>query len=277
MDLLSNVDETVRRALHEDIGDGDLSAGLLPENTHSEVSLIVRQRGVLCGIPWVDSAFRQLDNDINIQWYAKDGDTVSADQIVCTLQGRSHALLTGERTAINFVQTLSGTATITHEYAEVLAGSQTKLLDTRKTIPGLREAQKYAVRCGGGNNHRIGLFDGILLKENHIIVSGSIAKIISQARQYHSGIAIEIEVETLAELQQAIDAWADIVMLDNFTVADIHQAVAINNHRVKLEVSGGFDKKTLVNIANTGVDYVSVGALTKHIEALDFYMRFTKY
>lgn len=275
MNLLSNVDETVSRALQEDIGAGDLSAGLLPENIHSEADLIVRQCGILCGIPWFNSVFRQLDSDVKVQWYAKDGDVVSADQVLCTLQGRSRALLTGERTAINFVQTLSGTATVTREYTEVLAGSQTRLLDTRKTVPGLREAQKYAVRCGGGHNHRIGLFDGILLKENHIVAAGSIAEIIGRAKRDYPDITVEIEVTTLAELQQAIDAQADIVMLDNFTVADIQQAVAINNQRVKLEASGGFDKKTLTAVAHTGVDYVSVGALTKHIEVLDFSMQFT--
>ena len=274
--LLKSVDEVAYQAIHEDLGDGDLTANLLPEDLRSKAILITREDAVLCGTCWFDSVFRQLDENIKIQWHAKDGEDIFANQELCTLEGPARALLTGERTAMNFVQTLSGTATTTREYARILEGTTTKLLDTRKTIPGLREAQKYAVRCGGGHNHRLGLFDGILLKENHIAASGSIARAVGAAKKSYPETPVEVEVETLDELKEAIDAGTDIIMLDNFSLIDMREAVAITNGRAKLEASGGFDMKALRETAKTGVDYISVGALTKHVRALDLSMRFVK-
>ena len=276
MHLLKSVDEVAYQAIHEDLGDGDLTANLLPEDMQSKAIVITREDAVLCGTCWFDSVFKQLDENIKIQWHAKDGDDIFENQELCTLEGPSRAILTGERTAINFVQTLSGTATTTREYAMILEGTTTKLLDTRKTIPGLREAQKYAVRTGGGYNHRIGLFDGILLKENHIEASGSITKAISSAKERYPEMPVEIEVESLDELNEAIEASADIIMLDNFSLTAMREAVAFNNGRAKLEASGGFDINTLRETAETGVDYISVGALTKHVKAVDLSMRFIK-
>lgn len=276
MHLLKSVDEVAYQAIHEDLGDGDLTASLMPEDMRSKARLITREDAVLCGTCWFDSVFRQLDENIKIQWHAKDGDDIFENQELCTLEGPARALLTGERTAMNFVQTLSGTATTTREYARILEGTTTKLLDTRKTIPGLREAQKYAVRSGGGYNHRLGLFDGILLKENHIAASGSIAKAVSAAKERYPEMPVEVEVETLDELSEAIEASADIIMLDNFSLTDMREAVAITNGRAKLEASGGYDMKALRETAETGVDYISVGALTKHVRALDLSMRFIK-
>ncbi|MFT5425781.1 MAG: nicotinate-nucleotide pyrophosphorylase (carboxylating) [Gammaproteobacteria bacterium] len=274
MHLLKSVDEVAYQALHEDMGDGDLTANLLPEDLRSKARLITRENAVLCGTCWFDSVFRQLDENVKIQWHAKDGDNIVENQELCTLEGPARSLLTGERTAMNFIQTLSGTATIAREYARILEGTSTKLLDTRKTIPGLREAQKYAVRTGGGYNHRMGLFDGFLLKENHIVAAGSIASAISAAKQRYPEILVEVEVETLDELKQAIEAGADITMLDNFSLTDMRKAVEISNGRTQLEASGGFDKKTLRETAETGVDFISVGALTKNVRALDLSMRF---
>ena len=274
MHLLKSIDEVAYQALHEDLGDGDLTANLLPEDLQSKARLITREDAVLCGTCWFDSVFKQLDKNIDIQWHVKDGDDISENQELCTLQGPARALLTGERTAMNFIQTLSGTATIAREYAKALEGTTTKLLDTRKTIPGLREAQKYAVRSGGGYNHRLGLFDGILLKENHIAASGSIGKAVSTAKERYPETPVEVEVETLGELKEAIGASADIIMLDNFSLTDMREAVVITDGRARLEASGGFDMKTLRETAETGVDYISVGALTKHIRALDLSMCF---
>ena len=274
MHLLKSIDEVAYQALHEDLGDGDLTANLLPEDLQSKARLITREDAVLCGTCWFDSVFKQLDKNIDIQWHVKDGDDISENQELCTLQGPARALLTGERTAMNFIQTLSGTATIAREYAKALEGTTTKLLDTRKTIPGLREAQKYAVRSGGGYNHRLGLFDGILLKENHIAASGSIGKAVSTAKERYPETPVEVEVETLGELKEAIGASADIIMLDNFSLTDMREAVVITDGRARLEASGGLDMKTLRETAETGVDYISVGALTKHIRALDLSMRF---
>ena len=274
MHLLKSIDEVAYQALHEDLGDGDLTANLLPEDLQSKARLITREDAVLCGTCWFDSVFKQLDKNIDIQWHVKDGDDISENQELCTLQGPARALLTGERTAMNFIQILSGTATITREYAKALEGTTTKLLDTRKTIPGLREAQKYAVRSGGGYNHRLGLFDGILLKENHIAASGSIERAVGTAKERYPGTPVEVEVETLGELKEAIGASADIIMLDNFSLTDMREAVVITDGRAQLEASGGFDMKTLRETAETGVDYISVGALTKHVRALDLSMRF---
>ena len=274
MQLLKSIDEVAYQALHEDLGDGDLTANLLPEDMRSKARLITREDAVLCGTCWFDSVFNQLDKNIEIQWHAEDGDDIFENQELCTIEGSSRVLLTGERTAMNFIQTLSGTATTAREYAKILEGTTTKLLDTRKTIPGLREAQKYAVRSGGGYNHRLGLFDGILLKENHIAASGSIANAVSTAKERYPEIPVEVEVETQGELKEAIDAGADIIMLDNFTLEDMPEAVAITDGRARLEASGGFDMEGLRATAETGVDYISVGALTKHVRALDLSMRF---
>lgn len=274
MHLLKSVDEVAYHALHEDLGDGDLTANLLPEDLRSKARLITREDAVLCGTCWFDSVFRQLDENVKIQWHAKDGDDIIENQELCTLEGSARALLTGERTAMNFIQTLSGTATIAREYATALEGTSTKLLDTRKTIPGLREAQKYAVRTGGGYNHRMGLFDGILLKENHIAAAGSITNAVTAAKERHPEIPVEIEVETMKELREAIDANSDIIMLDNFSFEKMREAVVLTDGRSKLEASGGFDLESLRQTAKTGMDYISVGALTKHVRALDLSMRF---
>ncbi len=274
MDLLKNVDEIACQVLHEDLGNGDLSANLLPEDLCAKAKLMTRESAVLCGTYWFDSVFRQLDENIAIQWCAKDGDDIVENQELCTLEGSARALLTGERTAINFVQVLSGTATIVREYAKLLEGTTTRLLDTRKTIPGLRKAQKYAVLTGGGYNHRLGLFDGILLKENHIAAVGSIAVAVNAAKQRYPEISIEVEVENLDELEQAIKAGADITMLDNFSLTDMRKAVKMTHGRTQLEASGGFDKGTLRETAETGIDFISVGALTKNVRALDLSMRF---
>ncbi len=276
MDLLAKVDETARLALQEDIGTGDLTANLIPVESKSKAHLITREDAVLCGVPWFNSVFRQLDNNININWHVKDGDEILADQELCTLEGSTRSLLTGERTAMNFLQTLSGTATVTREYVKELEGTNARLLDTRKTIPGLREAQKYAVRCGGGHSHRIGLFDGILLKENHIHASGSITNAVKSAIKQYPGIDVEVEVETLDELSEAIDAGADIILLDNFSLENMRKAVSMNDGRSRLEASGGFNLITLRETAETGVDFISVGGLTKHVHALDLTMRFVE-
>ncbi len=270
------IDALVRQALDEDIGDGDLSTALLPETTTPrQAVLVANEDAVLCGRPWFESVFRQLDAAIVINWNADDGDAIAAGQTLCTLHGAVGALLTGERTAINFLQTLSGTATTTRHYADRLSGTKTTLLDTRKTLPGLRYAQKYAVRCGGGHNHRRGLFDGILLKENHIAAYGSITQAVAAAKTRHPDTAVEIEVETLADLHEALAACADIVMLDNFSLDAIRQAVLDTDGRAKLEASGGIDEDSLSAVAATGVDYISVGALTKHIRAIDLSLRMT--
>ena len=274
MHLLKSIDEVAHQALHEDLGDGDLTANLLPEDMQSKARLITREDAVLCGTCWFDSVFKQLDENIEIQWHAEDGDDIFENQELCTIEGSARVLLTGERTAMNFIQTLSGTATTARKYAKVLEGTTTKLLDTRKTIPGLREAQKYAVRSGGGYNHRLGLFDGILLKENHIAASGSIVNAVSAAKKRYPETPVEVEVETKDELKEAIGSGADIIMLDNFTLEDMREAVIFTDGRARLEASGGFDIEGLRATAETGVDYISVGALTKHIRAIDLSMRF---
>lgn len=274
MHLLKNVDVLAYQALHEDLGGADLTAELLPHTSHAKATLIAREPAVLCGIPWFNSVFKQLDAQVDIHWLVKDGDEITQDQTLCTLQGPSRSLLTGERSAINFVQTLSSTATMTRKYVQLLQHTKTKLLDTRKTIPGMREAQKYAVRCGGGYNHRFGLFDGILLKENHIVAIGSISKAIELAKKLHPETSIEVEVENLSELQEALTAKIDFILLDNFSLADLREAILINDNRAKLEASGNINLQNLSAIAKTGVDYLSIGALTKNITALDLSMCF---
>ena len=267
----------VSQALAEDIGSGDLTAALIPADKQSTAHLIVRESAILCGQDWFNEVFHQLDNTIQIDWHFKDGDSLSANQCVCTIKGNAAHILTGERTAMNFLQTFSGTATVTHSYVKQLANSSVKLLDTRKTIPGMREAQKYAVRCGGGYNHRHGLFDGILIKENHIMAAGSITNAVNAARESspHT-LKIEVEIETLDELREALDAGADIMLLDNMSNEQLEQAVNINQQKAKLEVSGNITDERLQELSKIGIDFISTGAITKHIRAIDFSLRFKK-
>lgn len=274
MHLLKSIDEVVLQALNEDIGEGDLTASLIPEDSMSKTRVITREKAVICGTCWFDSVFKQLDENVKVTWLVKDGDLVEPNQELVRLEGPTRPILTGERTALNFLQTLSGTATAAYNYAQVLEGTTTKLLDTRKTVPGLREAQKYAIRTGGGQNHRLGLFDGILLKENHIAAAGSITNAVKEAKRRYPEIPVEVEVENMEQLNEAIEAGSDIIMLDNFTNEQMKEAVKITNGRSRLEASGGYDKESLRAAAETGVDYISVGALTKHVRAIDLSMRF---
>lgn len=269
--------QQVERALDEDIGSGDLTAALIPEKTAGRASVITREAAIVCGIPYVEAVFGRLDSRVRLEWQTTEGSAADADEVLLHLHGPARALLTGERTALNFLQLLSGTATAAHAYAERLEGTECRLLDTRKTLPGLRTAQKYAVRVGGGRNHRIGLFDGILIKENHIMAAGSIRRAVDAARAARAGVPVEVEVETLDELRQAIEAGADIAMLDDFSPAAMAEGVAVNRHAprpLKLEASGGVSLETIRNIAATGVDFISVGSITKHVRAIDLSMRF---
>ena len=276
----SDIPLLVTQALGEDLGgeanaDNDLTAQLLPQDKDASATVITREAGIFCGQRWLDEVFTQLAGDkITAKWYVKDGDSVSENQTLCELSGSARMLLTGERTALNFVQTLSGVATEVNHYVKRLAGTKTQLLDTRKTLPGLRTALKYAVLCGGGSNHRLGLADAFLIKENHIIACGSIKAAVERALWIHADVPVEVEVESLDELQQALDAGADIIMLDNFTVPMMREGVALTAGRALLEVSGNVTEKTLREFAETGVDYISVGALTKHVRAMDLSMRF---
>ncbi|MBA0037169.1 carboxylating nicotinate-nucleotide diphosphorylase [Pantoea sp. BIGb0393] len=274
-----DIPEAVARALQEDLGgevdaDRDITALLLPAEKQAVAQVITREVGVFCGKRWVEEVFTQLGNKVSINWHVEDGQKLVADQLLFELSGPARLLLTAERTALNFVQTLSGVATEVSRYVALLQGSNTQLLDTRKTLPGLRTALKYAVLCGGGNNHRLGLSDAFLIKENHIIASGSVRNAVEKALWLSPDVPVEVEVESLTELQDAIDADADIIMLDNFSLEMMHEAVALTNKRALLEVSGNVTETTLPHIAQTGVDYVSVGALTKHVRALDLSMRF---
>ena len=277
--LPGDIRDTVARALAEDIGGGDLTATLVPATNIGNATVITRDQAVFCGRAWFEEVFRQLDMSVNIQWLAVDGEPIAPNQPLCTLRGPARSLLTGERTALNFVQALSGTSTVTRQYVDAVAGTGCRILDTRKTIPGLRLAQKYAVRCGGGTNHRIGLFDAILVKENHIVAAGSIADAVARARQVAGARMVEVEVENLAELRQALATDIDRILLDNFTHADMAEAVNINRTRsgkkVELEASGNMTLQTVRSVAETGVDYISIGGLTKHIHAVDLSMRFT--
>ncbi|OBS09143.1 carboxylating nicotinate-nucleotide diphosphorylase [Acidihalobacter prosperus] len=269
------IEANVQAALAEDLGSGDLTAALIPENVSARAEVITREDAVLCGQAWFEAVFRQLSPSIAVVWAAEEGRTVAANTLLCTLQGPARPLLSGERTALNFLQTLSGTATATRHYARLLAGTRTRLLDTRKTLPGLRAAQKYAVACGGGQNHRMGLYDAILIKENHIAAAGSLTAAVRRAREIAPDVTVEVETEHLGELDEALDAGADIIMLDEYSLDDMRTAVARARGRARLEVSGGVDEARLREIAETGVDYVSVGALTKHLRATDLSMRFT--
>ncbi len=273
------ITRAVADSLREDLGGEinaslDITASLIPADSQGVATIITREHGVFCGQMWAEEVFKQLGGEVAIEWHVQDGDTVEPNQTLCTLSGPSRALLTGERNAMNFIQTLSGCASTVAEYAKQLEGTNTRLLDTRKTIPGLRSALKYAVTCGGGYNHRIGVFDAYLIKENHIIACGGITQAISTAKRLNPGKPVEVETESLAELQQAIDAGADIIMLDNFTTDMMREAVALNAGRAALENSGNVTLETIREYAETGVDYISVGALTKHLKAMDLSMRF---
>lgn len=270
----SYIENSVSIALAEDIGAGDVTGLLIPEDEVSMATIITRDAAVICGIDWVEEVFAQLDNDVHIEWEVEDGESVEAGQTLCSLSGNSRSLLTGERTALNFLQTLSATATVAHRYAEAVKGTDCKVLDTRKTIPGLRLAQKYAVSCGGCHNHRIGLFDAILIKENHIEAAGGIAKAVDEARFNSPDLTIEVEVENMDELQQALDASVDRIMLDNFDASQIKEAIKLTEQRAELEASGGITLKNIREYAETGVDFISIGALTKDIHSIDLSMRF---
>lgn len=271
--LNQSIRDNVTAALHEDIGSGDITALLIPDGQQAKATIITREDCVFCGKDWVIEVFAQLDREVKIEWNIDDGEFAPANSILFSLSGNARSLLTGERAALNFVQTLSGTATTSRFYANLVAHTQVRLLDTRKTIPGLRDAQKYAVACGGCHNHRIGLYDAFLIKENHIAACGGIAAAVAAARTIAPNKPIEVEVENFAELEQALTARADIIMLDNFTQEDMRKAVAINAGQAKLEASGNVTEATLPLIAETGVDFISIGALTKHCRAVDLSMR----
>jgi len=279
--LQHDIQVAVKIALDEDLGNqaykiGDITANLIPEDNQAQATIISRDNAVFCGKAWADEVFIQLGNQVNINWLVNDGDAISANQVLCELSGPTRILLTGERSALNFIQMLSGTATTTKKYVDLIAHTNTKLLDTRKTIPGQRNAQKYAVTCGGGANHRIGLFDAYLIKENHIMGCGGINQAINKARELHPDKKVEVEVESINELTLALNGGADIIMLDNFTVDMMNQAVSLNKSQAKLEVSGNVTSNTIATFAETGIDYISVGALTKHIQAVDLSMRLVK-
>jgi nicotinate-nucleotide pyrophosphorylase (carboxylating) len=273
--LPRDISESVQRALAEDVGSGDLTAALIAPASVARASVICREAAVLCGCAWFDEVFRQLDPRVAIAWSLHDGGSVQAGQTLCTLHGPARALLTGERTALNFLQTLSATATLTRRYVDAVRGTSAVILDTRKTLPGLRLAQKYAVTCGGGQNHRSGLYDAVLIKENHIHASGSIsAALVAARRVAGEHVLIEIEVENLAQLREALAAGGERLLLDNFDLAGLRQAVRETDGRARLEASGGITLDNVRRIAETGVDYISVGGLTKHVQAIDLSMRF---
>jgi nicotinate-nucleotide pyrophosphorylase (carboxylating) len=276
MKLPDNISQQVKLALQEDIGNGDVTADLIDVKSESSAQVICRDNAIISGIAWFNEVFSQIDSSVKIQWNYSDADEVEAGKQLCTLTGNARAILSGERAALNFLQTLSATATLTKQFVEEVKDSKAKILDTRKTIPNLRNAQKYAVLCGGGKNHRIGLYDMILIKENHIMAAGNITKAITQAKQLHPQIKIEVEAENLQEFREASEAGADIVMLDNFDLKTMSEAVAENNGKVILEASGGVNMKTVKAIAKTGVDFISVGQITKDITAVDLSMRFDK-
>lgn len=269
-----SISDDVRKALEEDVGRGDLTAQLLPENSSRNAHVICREAAVLCGAKWFEEVFRQIDNEVVIRWHFQDGDLLSIGDMVCELVGNVRAILTGERTALNFLQTLSGTATLAKQYADEVQGKLTKILDTRKTIPGLRLAQKYAVKCGGCDNHRLGLFDAILIKENHITAAGSIQQALKQAFAIAGpDILVEIEIESPEQLKEALENGARRILLDNFKIEDLVTTVQMNRRRALLEASGGITLDNVRAVANTGVDFISIGELTKHIQAIDFSMQ----
>jgi nicotinate-nucleotide pyrophosphorylase (carboxylating) len=273
-DYFKDLNQTVKFALAEDVGDVDITAELIDSENTATAEVITREEAVICGQPWVDEVFRQVDPKVKIEWQINEADLVEAERPLLRVSGLARSILTAERPALNFLQTLSGTATATHRYAQLISHTNARLLDTRKTIPGLRHAQKYAVSKGGGENHRMGLYDAFLIKENHILACGSINKAINRARQLYPGRRVEVEVENLDEFHKAVDAEPDWIMLDNFPLEDMLKAVASANRGIKLEASGGIEEDDdLVSIAETGVDFVSIGALTKHCQAIDLSMR----
>ncbi len=269
----NDINPIVKLALDEDIGSGDITAGLVDSTERASATVITREAGVLCGTQFVEAVFASVDPDVKVMWKKADGDTLIANDVLFTLEGNARSILTGERAALNFLQMLSGTASYSASLASLIEGTRAKLLDTRKTIPGFRNAQKYAVTCGGCFNHRIGLFDAFLIKENHIAACGGIRQAVEQARQNAPGKPVEVEVETLDELEQALTAGADRIMLDNFALEDMRKAVAITASKAELEASGNVTEATLRGIAETGVDFISIGALTKVIIPLDLSMR----
>ena len=270
----TGIADEVARALAEDVGTGDATAHLIAAAASASAHVLTREAAVICGQPWFDEVFRQIDSRVRVDWHCAEGAPAAAGAKLCTLTGPARALLTGERTALNFLQTLSATATNTRRYVDAIGGTHTRILDTRKTLPLLRRAQKYAVRCGGGDNHRMGLFDAILIKENHIAAAGSVTAAWRQAQALQTGLSIEIEVEDLTQLQEALAAGAERILLDNFSVEQLREAVAINNRRARLEASGGVSVKNVRAIAETGVDFISIGSLTKSVQAIDLSMRF---
>lgn len=271
---LQTINHAVSIALEEDIGGGDVTASLFNVNQSHEAKVICCEQAVLCGQHWFNETFHQLDSKIEINWFINDGDLIEKDSTVCTLQGAAQAILTGERTAINFLQTLSSTATLTHTYVDRIAGTTAQILDTRKTLPGMRYAQKYAVLCGGGMNHRMGLYDAILIKENHIAAAGSITNAVAMAKQKFPALKLEVEVETNQQLEEAITTEADTILLDNFSLSELVTAVNLNDNGKKLEASGNISLDNIREVAKTGVHFISIGAITKHIQAVDFSMRF---
>ena len=276
--MTESITQTVRHALAEDVGSGDISAALIPASARSEAVVICREAAVLCGTAWFDEVFRQLDNTISVTWHVHDGDAMPANQRLCSVNGPSRSLLTGERTALNFLQTLSGTATLARRYADAVRGTDVRILDTRKTLPGLRAAQKYAVVCGGCYNHRQGLYDAILIKENHILAAGSIIAAVRSAKtSAPHDLLIEVEVETLDQVIEVLAAGAKRLLLDNFTLENLTRAVQLVKGRAELEASGGITLSNVRAIAETSVDYISVGELTKHVRAIDLSMRFSPF
>jgi nicotinate-nucleotide pyrophosphorylase (carboxylating) len=268
------VSSDVARALAEDIADGDCTASLIPRDTELKTRVISRERAILAGKPWFDETFRQLNSGIRISWQVEDGDEISPEMEICRLRGQARSILSGERTALNFLQTLSGTASRTRQFVKAVEGTGVIILDTRKTLPGLRLAQKYAVRCGGGSNHRIGLYDAILIKENHISAAGSISAAVGQARRDYPELMIEVEVENLEQLNEAVETAAQRVLLDNFRPEDLRAAVKRCKGKIELEASGGINLDTVRSVAETGVDFISTGEITKNVRATDFSMRF---
>lgn len=279
----NQIRDQVQQVLNEDLGSGlnheyssqDVTASLIPENGMATAHILSREKAILCGSKWVETAFKLLDSSVNVNWHFSDGDEINSNDIICEITGNARHVLTAERTALNFLQTLSATATQTHRYANAIKSTNCKVLDTRKTIPGLRLAQKYAVSCGGGINHRVGLYDMVLIKENHIHAAGSIQAAVNTARQQFSNLKIEVEVENLDELQQAIDCNVDRILLDNMDIETLEKAVKLNTKGIELEASGNVTLETITAIAETGVDYISTGAITKNIKATDFSLRFT--
>ena len=272
--LQASIIQSVTTALAEDIGSGDITAMLIDEKKQYSVKVIAREAATICGAAWVNEAFLQVDPNVAIEWHVSDGDSVASNQTIFIAIGKAQSILTAERTALNFLQLLSGTATTCSHYAQAISNYKTKILDTRKTIPGLRLAQKYAALCGGCVNHRVGLYDAFLIKENHIAACGSIATAITEAKKQQPGKTVEIEVENIEQLHEALDVGADIIMLDNFSLEAMQQAVQLNGGQAKLEASGNMTLDLIPDVAKTGVDYISIGALTKHVQAIDFSMRF---